>query len=151
MKEVLVSIADLIPIISEKINKNEKVLLKVRGSSMEPFLHSNVTTVTLVKPEKLNRFDIILFKDENNTYLLHRIIKIHNDIVITMGDGNTRKESLHKDQIIAVVNDYQQDGMNTSMTNKKNLFKVRVWYYIRPFRKILLKLRRFLKRGNQVE
>jgi len=87
MKEVVVRTKELVPIILEKIEKNEFAQLKVKGSSMEPFLHSDQTIVTLAKVDSIRRFDIILFKSDIDNYILHRIIHITTKGILTMGDA----------------------------------------------------------------
>jgi signal peptidase I len=151
MKEVIVRTKELMPIILEKIERNELAQLKVKGSSMEPFFHSDQTIVTLAKANALKRHDIILFKSENDNYILHRIIHITKDDIITMGDALRQKEVVRFDDIIAKVIDFESNEKKVSVLSRKYRFKVKLWVFFRPFRRILMKLNRMLKRSESNE
>ena len=151
MKEVVVRVKELMPIILEKIEKNEKAQLKVKGSSMEPFLHSDQTTVTLAKIKSIQRFDIILFSNDNENYILHRIIHITKNGIITMGDALRQKEVVDGDNIIAKVIAFEYHGKKVYIESKGYRLKVRLWVFFRPFRRILMKMNRMMKRGDSSE
>lgn len=151
MKEVIVRMKELVPIIREKINTNELAQLKVKGSSMEPFFYSDKTIVTLGKIDVLKRFDVILFQKEEDQYILHRVIHINKDIIITMGDGLKQREVCSINQVIAKVTSFETNNITYTINSKRYLFKVKVWYLLKPIRRILLKLMRAIKRGDSVE
>ena len=71
----------------EEISAGKTVTIRAKGTSMLPFIHENdiLQLVPLCKTE-LKKMDIILFKYKDS-YLLHRIVKKNNEILLLQGDA----------------------------------------------------------------
>lgn len=78
-------------------------VIKTKGDSMWPVIKSGRDKVLIVLPEKILKNDIVLYK-KNNDFILHRIIKICDDFVITRGDNYSEEEKVFKDEIIGKAN-----------------------------------------------
>ena len=73
-------ISELVPIFKEILDSGSNVNFTPRGVSMLPMLRDNCDTVTLTKPTKLKKYDVVFFYHKpTNSYVLHRIIKVNND------------------------------------------------------------------------
>ncbi len=73
---------------------------------MLPMLRDNCDTVTLTKPTKLKKYDVVFFYHKpTNSYVLHRIIKVNNDGTYNIcGDNRMVCEvNVPKKDIFAVV------------------------------------------------
>lgn len=70
------------------LEMGKRVTLPVSGRSMLPFVIGGVESLELIKEEKLQSGDVVLAWVNNSHYVVHRIIKIENDVVSLMGDGN---------------------------------------------------------------
>jgi len=136
-EKIIVNNQELMALVKEQIN-NKNVTLTIKGNSMLPFFRDGRTIITLEKPKKLKRLDVVLFK-YNDIYILHRIIKIKEKIV-TQGDGLISKEIIDETDVVAVVKFFEKNRKLTFSNNKFYLFKVRMWRILRPFRRVLLKL-----------
>src|SRR5690606_39190779 len=119
----------------EHLNLGQEVELKVMGNSMLPFYKHDQTIVTLKKAESYQKLDVVLFEYEGHT-ILHRIIKIKGDNYVIRGDGAFRKEIVTKDKIFAKVIRFETPGKNSKNYN----YKVKVWLFFTPLRRVLLKL-----------
>ena len=126
------------------------VTFPVKGRSMLPFIIGGCESVVLQKPDELKVGDVVLAEIAPEHYVVHRIIRIGPDDRITlMGDGNIRgTESCTRKHVLArathVVN---AKGERRSLDSKGQMFKARVWYRIRPLRRIILAvLRRTIKK-----
>ena len=84
-----------------KFNLLMKVLCKVRfmevtvsGESMEPTLyHSDVIVITLL--DQLPKHgDVLLFYDSDYLLVLHRVVRIENDIIFLKGDNSNEDDLL---------------------------------------------------------
>lgn len=75
-------------------------IFRIGSGSMEPYLRVN--DLILIGPSnEYNVNDVITFKDDNNTYITHRIIEINGDKIITKGDNNNTKDgSITKDVVV---------------------------------------------------
>jgi hypothetical protein len=147
MNKQIVSIAELIPLISEKVDAGGKITIRVKGTSMTPFLIDAITDVTLVKPmTPLQRLDVILYQASKGNYALHRIVRVTADYLVICGDALTQNEYIPVASVIARVYSFSTEGKLTSCVNKKYLSRVRLWLFFRPIRRILLGLNHLLTR-----
>ena len=125
------------------------VTFPVKGRSMLPFIVGGSESVILQKPGNLQRGQVALAQVGPDRYVVHRIIKVEPDRITLMGDGNIRgTESCTPSNVLArathVVN---AKGERRTLDSKGQMFKARVWYWIRPLRRIILAvLRRTIKK-----
>ena len=137
-----VSIQELGPIIAQTVKTGGAAELTVTGRSMLPLLLDRVSRVKLTAISEPKYGDMILYRRDNGTYVLHRIVKCCEDGTYTMcGDGQTVLEPhLRRDQMIAVVRSFARHNKWCGCENP--LYKL--WWRIhvadRP-------LRRFIQRG----
>ena len=80
------------------------VPVTVAGTSMTPFLDPG-DTVFLDLPEgAVEKGDVILFQRRNSQYVLHRIVAIGEDGILSLlGDAQLLPEPVHPSQLRAVV------------------------------------------------
>lgn len=96
----------------EEILEQDHVLVYTcRGFSMWPLLRQNRDLLVIRKPEReLRKYDIVLFK-VNGKYLLHRIIEIKGDTVVTAGDHNSFKDHpIDRKIIFGILTAVVRDG-----------------------------------------
>jgi len=125
------------------------VTFPVKGRSMIPFIIGGRESVVLQKPGNLQRGQIALAQVGPDRYVVHRIIKVDPDRITLMGDGNIRgTESCLPANVLAVATHVvDENGRRRTLESKGQMFKAKVWYVIRPFRRIILAaLRRTCKK-----
>lgn len=125
------------------------VTFPVKGRSMIPFIIGGRESVVLQKPGNLQRGQIALAQVGPDRYVVHRIIKVDPDRITLMGDGNIRgTESCLPSNVLAIATHVVDDkGQRRTLESKGQMFKARVWYVIRPLRRIILAiLRRTIKK-----
>ena len=105
MKEYNASIEELLPLLLEVIESGAAFRLYPRGTSMLPLLRQGIDSVDLVKPSVLKKGDICLFRRQNGTLVLHRIVNVDRDGTLSFrGDNQTETEQgITADQILACV------------------------------------------------
>ncbi|MBE6782683.1 MAG: hypothetical protein E7536_01570 [Ruminococcaceae bacterium] len=87
-----------------------------------------------------------MFSPAENTYLLHRVVKIADKGFITAGDGNTYTDGLFPpDKLIARVTEINRKGKIFSIKSKKFLILSKLWIILFPIRPLLLKIFRQIK------
>lgn len=117
------------------------VTFPVKGRSMIPFIIGGRESVILQKPDDLKVGHVVLAEVGHERYVVHRIIRIEpDDRIVLMGDGNIRgTESCRRENVLArathVVN---EQGQKRSLESSGQMHKARIWYVIRPFRRIIL-------------
>lgn len=126
------------------------VTFPVKGRSMIPFIVGGRESVVLQKPDDLKVGHVVLAEIAPEHYVVHRIIRIGPDDRITlMGDGNIRgTESCRREHVLArATHVVDAQGQRRTLESKGQIFKARVWYRIRLFRRIILAvLRRICKK-----
>ena len=126
------------------------VTFPVKGRSMIPFIVGGRESVVLQKPDDLKVGHVVLAEIAPEHYVVHCIIRIGPDDRITlMGDGNIRStESCRREHVLArATHVVDAQGQRRTLESKGQIFKARVWYRIRPFRRIILAvLRRICKK-----
>ncbi len=113
-----------------------------KGESMRPMLKGGRDMV-IVEPisEKVKKYDVILFKDESLRYVLHRVIKIKNGVIITRGDNTYFTEKVQRENVLGILTRYNKNGKSYSVNSLsyKLYSRLRVFFYL-P-RKLFIKLK----------
>ncbi len=125
------------------------VTFPVKGRSMLPFIFGGRESVILQKPGSLQRGQVVLAQVGPDRYVVHRIIKIEPDRITLMGDGNIcGTESCTPSNVLAIATHVvDEKGKRRTLESKGQMFKARVWFRIRPLRRIILAvLRRTCKK-----
>lgn len=132
--------------VENAIRNGETVKLKLVGNSMYPILRDCRDTIIL---EPFNKCDlrcgaVALFK-YRDTYILHRIISIENNVYNFCGDANIGlTEVVHLDAIVALMVGVEfQSGRKLSCNSSLWRFYSYSWIKLYPFRRYLLHICKF--------
>ena len=108
----IVTMDDIIPIITEQLKANGTVAFSPKGRSMYPTLVGNRDNVTMKSINRpIRKYDIVLYKRLNGEYVLHRVVGINKDDYTMRGDNQVVNEyGIKETQLIAVVSEYIRDG-----------------------------------------
>ncbi|RIA75633.1 signal peptidase I [Anaeroplasma bactoclasticum] len=108
---------DIYPFILEAFSKDLTFTFPIHGTSMLPMLKTG-DLVTIKKVESLQKGDIVLFRRFDESFVLHRIIRVNNDSYDIVGDhqGIVEKNVLFG-QMIGVVISYNKNGKEHHMKN----------------------------------
>ncbi len=125
---LLVSLAYLFVVISPRIFTGFypfgiKAAVVMTGS-MEPTININ-DFVILNRPKDIKVNDIVSYKDKDNkNEVLHRVVSINNDEIITKGDANNvTDEPINRNQITGVyIGKIKYLGKIISLINKPIVF-----------------------------
>lgn len=116
-----VTMNELLPFIEEAFNNNKSFTIQITGTSMRPLLIMGRDSVTLEKvTEKLKKGDLPLYRRNDGTFVLHRVVKVNSDNTYTMcGDNQFLKENGVTDSnIIGIVTKINRNGKEFSVLNK---------------------------------
>ena len=130
----------LIPEMGILLKEGKEVRFTPTGVSMRPFIEGEHDTVVLRHLPLVRVGDIVLAAVNDNKYVLHRVIAIDGDTITLQGDGNLSgtEQCQSKNVLGTVVQIIRPNG------KAKRITRGRLWYYLRPFRKLLLKIYRHL-------
>lgn len=132
--------ASLLPEVVKMLQEGHTVTLRLKGYSMRPFLEDNRDKALLVKPTTLRIGDPVLAEIMPKHFVLHRIIRIENDDITLLGDGNLSTEYCKKENIVGAVIGFYRKGRNTLDRTDGRKWRIysKIWTALRPFRRILL-------------
>lgn len=138
------SIEEMMPIINESLRAGGSVELPVRGRSMLPLLQEGRDSVILRSLKNpLKKHDVILYKRESGTYVLHRIVALEEGGCACKGDNQRAVEhGITHAQIIARVVAFRRGGRLV----RAHILRYKVRLALRRAKALARKVKRRLKR-----
>ena len=143
----LAAMSEIVPLMCEQLAAGGTVRFSPRGVSMLPMLREGLDSVELSPvPDRLQRFDIPLYRRRSGEYVLHRVVA-EGETYTCMGDNQYVPETgLAHEQMIAVVTAFYRKNKRCSMSGLGYRVYCYVWHYSRNLRHFLGRCIRFLKR-----
>ena len=135
------STQELMPEVGRLIREGKTVVLPVRGNSMRPFIQNGNDCVELHPlPPVLRKGDVVLARTSKGYYVLHRVTAISPDLLTLEGDGNIGlRETCRPSDVLAraewVIDAHKE---RHSLLDRRARIKWRMWYMLRPQRRVLL-------------
>lgn len=137
-----IALDSIMPLIRETLAQGRSVQFSPRGISMLPMIRQGIDRVTLSPlPDRLEKYDLPLYRRDNGQYVLHRIVKA-GETYTCVGDNQFVPETgLRQDQMIAVVTAFTRGDKTIPVTAFSHRLYCRFWHYSRP-------VRHFWRRGK---
>ena len=104
---------------------------------MYPLLIDHKDSVYITFPNKLKKYDVVLFRRNTNQLVLHRILKIKGSKVTMCGDNEFQKEVIDKSQIIGKMSEFSHNNKITKVTSLKFKLYSRFFCLSLPTKKFL--------------
>ncbi len=126
----------LMPQLLDMLEVTEPVPLVISGGSMTPFLVHGRDTVYLSKVKKpLQRGDMVLYRRDSGSYILHRVYRVEENTCTMVGDAQTwLEQGIRPDQILAVVTAVRRKGKLLQKGSFWWDFFEKVWIRVVPLR-----------------
>ncbi|MBQ8795523.1 MAG: S24/S26 family peptidase [Clostridia bacterium] len=121
-----------------------------KGVSMWPMIrHGKDSVVINPVSGRLKKYDIPLYKDRLDRYVVHRVIEVNDEGYVICGDGLFEKEyDITDENVIGVVTGFFRKEKYISADDKKYLRYVRFWVDNFYLRKPVIKLVRKIRNGK---
>ena len=133
------------------VNEGQRVILPVKGNSMLPFIIGGRESVELVKPKTVAVGDVVLAWINGCRFVVHRIIRIEDNQVQLMGDGNITADEYCPLSDVKARAEYviTPHGKRRYLYTPQRLRSSRLWSKLLPVRRwILAVYRRTLLKLN---
>ena len=116
--------------------------LVISGNSMSPFLvHGRDTVYLIPPPDRLKKGDMIFYRRDSGSYVLHRICAVEGDTFCLVGDGQQEREpGIRRDQVIALVTAVRRKGKLLKKGSFLWAFFENVWIRMIPLRPAALRI-----------
>lgn len=131
------SMAQLLPVLEEKLAAGESVGIYPKGTSMLPMLRQGIDWVVLSPlPKKLKKYDLPLYRRADGSFVLHRIVKT-GDTYTCVGDNQFHLElGVGYEQMIAVVTAFYRGERCYGVSHPAYWLYCRIWHYSRFPRRV---------------
>ena len=143
-----VQLEDVWPVMQEQINAGGSVRFGPKGTSMLPMLRQGIDSVVIENtPEKLNKYDLPLYRRENGQFVLHRVVGVKKSGYVMRGDNQYINEYdvLHS-QILAIVTGFYRGDEFVSIDNRKYIKYVKSHVFKRNSKILYMRARALAKR-----
>lgn len=112
----------------EVLEKDGELFFTNVGYSMYPLIRQREDILHIVKADNYKKGDIVLYISKEDHYVLHRILKIKKDKIITAGDYNYFKDQpITYSQILGkLISIKKKDGQVIDLAKDKKARKF--WY-----------------------
>ena len=118
----------------EILSQSGELTYTSRGYSMYPLIRQNEDVLHIVKLSRpLKRQDVVLYKDKEHHYVLHRILRIRKDgMLVLAGDHNYWKDPLVPSRcVLGMLKDItKKDGKVIELDKDRRL---KGWLYVHFF------------------
>lgn len=131
----------------EILDKYGKYTGLTKGISMQPMIHQGKDNIIVVKTnERLKKYDVPVYINSNGQYVMHRVVEVHDDHYIIMGDNCNYKEHVTDDKICGKLVGYYHFGKKYIDLEKNIVYKLysRIWVALIPIRPFTMFLNRCL-------
>ena len=117
-----VDLAELYPLIKEVIENGGEFRLYPRGTSMEPMLHQGDDSVMLGKADDIAEGDVLFYKRQNGSFVIHRLIEKRNGTFTMCGDHQVGLEyGVKPSQVLGKVVGFYKGDVYHSITEPEYL------------------------------
>lgn len=142
---------ELIDTCLSRMEAGEELWLRVTGNSMLPFfVHLRDSVCLRPTNGQIRRGDIVLFRRDNGSLILHRVAAVKDKGLFLVGDGQTQREGpISSEYIIARAERAMRKGKQLTPQSFLWIFFKTVWLWILPFRSPALRLYRALRRNDK--
>lgn len=110
------------------------------GTSMWPLLHQQRDNIIVVKnTERLKKYDIALYVTDSGKYVMHRVVEVHDDHYIIVGDNLLVKEYVTDDMICGKLAGFFKNGKRYIDCENSRGYKLysKIWVALRPVRPVI--------------
>ena len=117
-----------------------------KGISMRPFLRANDTIILKTIDGDVKTGDPILFKRSDGVYVLHRVVAVNGDRILTRGDFEKKCDApITRADVLAILTEYYSGRKHVFTDDPKYIRKITRWNG--KGRKRRVALRRFVYRS----
>lgn len=135
--------ADRIPK-EQFLRENGYLFIHPVGKSMLPLIRGGLDTVALAPPDKLRAGDVVWYRREDGSEVLHRVLRVEGDTLDLCGDNQIWVErGVKRAQVLGVMCGFYRGERYIDTKSAGYRLYVRVWRHL-LLRRVILKALRTL-------
>ena len=131
--------------IRECLEKTGKYTGLTMGTSMRPMIHQQRDNIIVVKnTERLKKYDVAVYQLKTGKNVMHRVVEVHPDHYIIVGDNLKMREYVTDDMICGRLIGYYKKGKRYIDCDNNKLYRLysRVWVALMPIRPLTIFINR---------
>ena len=141
------SMAEVLPLIRERIGAGQSVRFSPKGTSMLPMLRQGFDSVTLSPlPERIKKYDIVLYERKNGKCVLHRVVKVAQTLTLSGDNQVVYEKGIERGQLIAVVSGFSRGEKQYAVNYPPYVFYCVFWHRTRLIRRLWRAFARRIKK-----
>ena len=114
---------------AEELAKNGVIAFVPSGNSMWPTLkHKGQSVIVKLKKEKLKPMDVALYRRENGSNVLHRVIQTNDFGYVMCGDSQFTLEKVKEESVYGVMVGFYRGKRYIETTDPEYIEQVNRWY-----------------------
>ncbi|MGN0527847.1 MAG: S24/S26 family peptidase, partial [Eubacterium sp.] len=105
--------------------------------------------IIVVKPDgRLKKYDVPVYLTSDGRYIMHRVIEVHDDHYIIMGDNLLKREYVTDDMICGKLVGFYRKGKKYIDCENSRLYRLysKIWVALIPVRPVIVHTHNFLGR-----
>ena len=134
-RKIDVSMEKLTELILPLLEQGTDVELTATGNSMRPLWRhrKDVVKLTAVDTQNIKKWDVLLFRRESGSYVLHRVVSVGEETLDFLGDAQFAiEENIPKSSVIAKVIGFKRNG--GKYKSVENLgYKIYVFIWLKSY------------------
>ena len=139
MRTIIIPDNELLPQVKQLVSEGHTVTIRVKGNSMRPLLEHERDKAIISPFDILNKGDIVLAEIFPGKFVLHRIIRICDNCITLMGDGNIKcVEECTIDNVIGLAASVVRNGKVWQSTDLRWRLIRYIWPQLKFVRRYLL-------------
>ena len=148
MEKKIIDTRAYVSALREIIRQGKTAGMRIAGNSMVPFLVHERDDIYFKAPDRpLKKGDMVFYQRLNGQFVMHRIYRVTDRGIYTVGDAQTGIEGpLHPDQIFALVFAVRRKGKQIGPESLCWKFFQSVWIRMVPLRPVCMKLYRLFRK-----
>lgn len=120
--------------------KHQVIAFVPRGNSMWPTLKNGKQSVVVkLKTERLRPMDVALYRRENGTFVLHRVIKAEDFGYVICGDSQFNYEKVKEEQVFGIMAGFYRGKRYVDVNDADYIERVKKLYSDERRRKLSVK------------
>ena len=128
---------DIMPLIREELERGGSVRIHPMGVSMLPMIRQGKDSVVLSSlPEKLKKYDVVLYQRKNGQFVLHRLVGSKSGYVFWNDNGFEHERGIERSQMIARVSSFYREDELIDVEKGSYRSYCRLWYWTRGIRRL---------------
>ena len=131
--------------IKECLEQTGKYTGLTMGTSMRPIIHQQRDNIIIVKnTERLKKYDVAVYQLKTGKYVMHRVVEVHDDHYIIVGDNLKMREYVTDDMVCGRLIGYYRKGKRYIDCDNNKLYRLysRVWVALMPIRPLTIFINR---------